>query len=79
MDSIKVLAMVEEEQVHDLKRRELIRYVLKLRKFVLKQNEKIVYQKNKISHLVICYWETLEIFLFTVKTYFRKISSKSFL
>lgn len=79
MDSIKVLAMVEEEQVHDLKRRELIRYVLKLRKFVLKQNEKIVYQKNKISHLVICYCETLEIFLFTVKTYFRKISSKSFL
>lgn len=52
MDSIKVLAMVEEAKVHDLKRRELIKYVLKLRKFVVKQNEKIVYQKNKISHLV---------------------------
>lgn len=52
MDSIKVLAMVEENQVHDLKRRELIKYVLKLRKFVLKQSEKIAYQKNKITSLV---------------------------
>lgn len=52
MDSIKVLAMVEEAKVHDLKRRELIKYVLKLRKFVVKQNEKIIYQKSKISHLV---------------------------
>lgn len=52
MESIKVLAMVEEAGVHDLKRRELIKYVLKLRKFVLKQNDKIVYQKGKISQLV---------------------------
>lgn len=52
MDSIKVLAIVEEAKIHDLKRRELIKYVLKLRKFVVKQNEKLLYQKNKISHLV---------------------------
>lgn len=52
MDSIKVLSFVTEEGIHDLKRRELIKYVLKLRKFVVKQNEKIVYQKNKISQLV---------------------------
>lgn len=52
MESIKVLAMVEEAQVHDLKRRELIKYVLKLRKFVVKQSEKLAYQKQKITHLV---------------------------
>lgn len=52
MESIKVLAIVDEAHVHDLKRRELIKYVLKLRKFVVKQNEKLVYQKSKISHLV---------------------------
>lgn len=52
MESIKVLAMVDEAQIHDLKKRELIKYVQKLRKFILKQNEKLVYQKNKISFLV---------------------------
>lgn len=49
---LKILSIVDEAGVHDLKRRELIKYVLKLRKYVIKQNEKIAYQKGKIAHLV---------------------------
>lgn len=52
MESIKVLTMVDEAGIRDLKKRELIKYVFMLRKVVLKQAEKISYQKSKISTLV---------------------------
>lgn len=52
MDSIKVLSIVQDDQIRDMKKRELVKYVHKLRKFVLKQNDKITYQKSKIENLV---------------------------